>query len=329
MKKSSDLTKRMDNLSAEQRALLEKKLREKKKVQAAAKRIPKRLADGPVPLSFPQQRLWFLYQMEPDSAMYNMPVVLRLEGELQKAALMRSFTEIIRRHEGLRTRFTLQDGVPVQRIDDATAFTLQDVDLRNLPESEREAESHRLIRADVERTFDLENGPLLRATLVQLKDQEHLLILNNHHIVSDGWSTGILVQEMCELYQAYSSGQESPLRELPIQYADYAMWQLDRMQGTFYDRLLAYWNEQLGGNLPVLQLPTDAPRPAAQTFRGDTVRFLIGRQQVDALNELAREQESTLYMALLAVFNVLLHRYTGQEDILVGSPIANRNLEEI
>ncbi|MFP2930363.1 amino acid adenylation domain-containing protein, partial [Pyxidicoccus sp. 3LG] len=283
--------------------------------------------DGPLPLSFAQQRLWFLDRLEPGSPFYNMPSVLWLEGTLDTDALERSLTELVRRHEVLRTTFEDAEG-PVQVIHPPPRLPLAVVDLSVLPESDREREARRLAHEEVRRPFDLERGPLLRATLVRLSESRHLLVLMLHHIVSDGWSMDVMVRESAALYAAFREGLPSPLPELPVQYADYAAWQRGWLRDAALESQLSWWREHLTGAPPVLELPTDFPRPATQGFRGARHERVLPRELVDSLHALGRREGTTLFMALLAGFQVVLSRYSGQEDFVVGTDIANRNRAE-
>ncbi len=280
---------------------------------------------GPLPLSFAQQRLWFLDRLEPGSAFYNMPVVLWLEGTLDVGALERALTELSRRHEVLRTTFA--DG-PVQLIHPPTPVSLPVVDLTALPESAREGEALRRAREEARRPFDLVRGPLFRASLLRLSGERHLLLVMMHHIVSDGWSMGVLVREAAALYAAFREGHASPLRELPVQYADYALWQRDWLQGDALDAQRSWWREHLAGAPPVLELPTDFPRPAVQGRRGAILTRVLPRELAASLHALCRHEGTTLFMALLAGFEVVLSRHSGQEDFVVGTDIANRNRAE-
>lgn len=284
---------------------------------------------GRLPLSFPQQRLWFLDQLEPDNAAYTIPQAVHLAGILNLGTLERSLSEIVRRHEVLRTTFVVEDGQPVQRIAPPEPFTLSVVNLRDVPDPVREAEAKRLINEEALRPFDLAKGPLFRAVLLQLAEEEYVLLLTMHHIVSDGWSAGVFIRELRTLYQAFSQGKPSPLPELPIQYADFAYWQRQWLQGEILETQLAYWKQQLGGDLPVLEVPTDHSRPATQTFRGGLQSFILSPATLNSLKALSQQEGSSLFMALLAAFKILLYRYTGQPDIIVGSPIANRNQVEL
>ncbi len=285
--------------------------------------------DADLPLSFAQQRLWFIDQLDPGNSAYNIPAAVRLRGALNLVALERSVNEIVKRHEALRTTFPTVDGRPVQVIAPALTMTLPVIDLRELPESQRETEVQRLVTAEARKPFDFAVGPLLRVTLVRLGEEEHVGLLTMHHIVSDGWSTGILIREMALLYDAFSCARPSPLPELPIQYADFAHWQRQWLQGEVLETQVAYWKRQLLGSPPLLELPTDHSRPAVQTFRGARQSLLLPRTVVEALKALSRQEGVTLFMTMLAAFKVLLCRYTGQDDLIVGTPIANRNRLEI
>src|ERR1700730_18253644 len=284
--------------------------------------------DGDLPLSFAQQRLWFIDQLEPGNSAYNFPAAVRLNGPLNVAAVERSVNEIVKRHEALRTSITTVDGRPAQIIAQTLTVRPRVMNLRELPESEREAEVRRLATEEARRPFNLAQGSLLRLTLLRLADDEHVGLLTMHHIVSDGWSTGILIREMAVLYEAFSGGRSSPLPELPIQYADFAHWQRQWLQGEILETQLTYWRRHLLGASP-LNLPTDRPRPAVQTFRGSLQSLLLPKHMGEGLKALSREQGITLFMTLLAAFKILLHRYTDQSDIIVGTPIANRNRLEI
>lgn len=280
--------------------------------------------DAQLPLSFAQQRLWFLDQLQPGNPFYNLYSAVRLKGELDVFALEQSFNEVVRRHEALRTVFPNVNGKPAQVIMPAAKLALHFKDLRELPESEREAEAMRLATEDVQRPFDLTRGPLLRLTLMQIGEQEHMLVLCIHHIVSDGWSSRVLIRELVLLYEDFSTGQRSHLPELPIQYADYARWQREWLQGDVLEAQLDYWRKQLAGAPAVLELPIAKARPAVQTFRGARVPHLLPREISAAIQELSRREGVTQFMILLAAFQVLLSRYSGQDDIVVGTPIAGR-----
>ncbi|MCP4657458.1 MAG: amino acid adenylation domain-containing protein, partial [bacterium] len=293
--------------------------------------IPRRARpEAPTPLSFHQERLWVLDRLEPGSTVFNMPFPLRLEGEI--TVLERSINEIVRRHESLRTTFPSRDGDPVQIISPPAEFRLSVVDLSRLAEPARQAEAEALFHADAATPFDLERGPLYRATLLRLGTREHVLLQNLHHIISDGWSIGVLFRELAALLEAFTAGgpgAATPLVALPIQYADFALWQRERLRGEFLEQQLAYWREQLRGPLPRLELPTDRPRPGVQTYRGACVKHRLPAALRDELHALSREHGASLFITLLAAFKLLLHRYTGQDDIIVGTPIAGRQRLEV
>jgi amino acid adenylation domain-containing protein/non-ribosomal peptide synthase protein (TIGR01720 family) len=280
-----------------------------------------------LPLSFAQQRLWFLEQLLP-GAVYTMPAAIRVGGMLRLDVLQRSFAEVVRRHEILRTTFSLVNGNPVQAIAPQLDLTIPLVDLRGLPAAQQAAESQRQIAAVTQRSFDLAQLPLFHVSVLQT-DAEQILLVNLHHIIADGWSIDILLREVAALYHAFLSGQPSPLPELPIQYADFALWQRQTLQQATYATQLAYWQSQLAEPLPVLHLPTDHPRPAVQRFQGEGRSHRLPSSLVAALKTYSQQSGVTLFMVLLAAFKGLLHRYTGQTDILVGTPIANRNQTEL
>ncbi|HEU4794612.1 MAG TPA: amino acid adenylation domain-containing protein, partial [Pyrinomonadaceae bacterium] len=284
---------------------------------------------GPLPLSFAQQRLWFLDQLEPNNPAYNIPRAVRLIGQLNVEALKETLNEVVRRHEILRTSFPAVGGRPVQLIQPATKLSIPIIDLQNLPPAAREAEVLSLVQHSSRQPFDLANGPLLRASLLKLGAEEHVVLFTMHHIISDGWSTGILISEVATLYDALTGGQVPHLPELSIQYADFAAWQRNWLTGEVLARQVAYWRDQLGGDVPMLDLPTDRPRSAMQSHRGERQTITLPARLVDTLRQLSRREGATLFMTLMAAFQVLLHRYSGQQDICVGSPIAGRNRVEI
>ncbi|MGH7794614.1 MAG: amino acid adenylation domain-containing protein [Candidatus Binatia bacterium] len=284
--------------------------------------------DGKLPLSFGQQRLWFFDQLEPGSPLYNRAVFLRLSGRLDRGALQNSVNEIIRRHEVVRTTFPSVDGLPRQVVSPPSNVTLSVVDLRELPEANREAEARRLAIEESLCPFDLTSDVLLRAKVLQLDEEEYVLILTTHHIAFDGWSDGILFHELSALYKAHVAGLPSPLAELPIQYADFAAWQRTSLQERALKEHLAYWKQQLAGAPPLLELPTDRSRPPVRTFRGAWHSMRLPETLNEALRILSRREDVTLYMTLLAAFQTLLWRYTGQHDIVVGTPIAGRTRVE-
>ncbi|MBI4782432.1 MAG: amino acid adenylation domain-containing protein [Oscillatoriophycideae cyanobacterium NC_groundwater_1537_Pr4_S-0.65um_50_18] len=280
------------------------------------------------PTSFAQQRLWFLDQLAPGTRFYNVPLTLHLTGAIDDAALTQSFNEIVRRHEALRTTFAWMDGQPVQVIAPCWDVSLPCVDLQSLPTLERKAELQQLLSDAMQRSFNLSQGPLLQLMLIRLSETESVLLLNFHHIVFDEWSSGVFIQELGALYTAFKQDQPSPLSDLPIQYADFAHWQREWLQGDVLERQLAYWRQQLN-QVPVLDLPTDRPRPPVQSYRGTTQQLEIPQALMAALESLSQQAGGTLFMTLLAAFQTLLHRYTGQTDVAVGSPIANRNRSEL
>jgi len=285
--------------------------------------------EGALPLSFAQERLWFLDRLEPGSSTYNIPVAWRLVGALDEAALERALGEIVRRHESLRTTFTEVGGSPVQVVAPFGGFTLPVEDLAVLDEADREAAVGRRAGEEAVRPFDLSAGPLFRATLLRLAAEDHVLLLSMHHIVSDGWSLEILFRELSSLYAAYRDGGESPLPELAVQYADYAVWQREQLAGEVLDRQLAYWREQLAGAPELLELPTDRPRPPTRMYAGATVPVDLSPELLERLQALGRSEGTTLYMTLLGAFQVLLSKYSGIDDIVVGSPIAGRTRGEV
>jgi amino acid adenylation domain-containing protein len=282
-----------------------------------------------LPASFSQQRLWVLDQMEGAGGAYGIPGVLRLRGGLDAEALAAAVDEVAWRHESLRTVFDVEGGEPVQVVLPPAAGILERIDLTHLPEDEREAELARRTDAAGHEAYDLAAGPLFRARLVKLADDDHALLVHVHHIVSDGWSMGVLYRELSELYAAFRAGLPSPLADLPIQYGDYAAWQREHLSGATLERQLAFWRGRLGGAPALLELPTDHPRPAVQKYRGayEWVRF--GADVVGALRDLARQENGTLFMVLLAAWQTLLSRYSGQTDVLVGTSIAGRTRPEL
>ncbi len=290
--------------------------------------IPRGSATEHCVLSFAQQRLWLLDQIEPGNPAYNMHIALRLTGRLREEVLEQSINEILRRHEALRTTFRTVGGHPIQVISPVQPLRLPVVNLTRLPVSDRQAEAVRLASEEIVRPFHLLHGPLFRVTLLRLDVEEHMLLLTMHHIVSDGWSTRVLNRELETLYAAFSAGRPSPLPELQIQYRDFAVWQRKWLQGKALETQLAYWKRQFEKIPPVLDLPTDRPRPAHQSFRGSSYQMEISAQLTEGLKALSQRERATLYMTLLAAFQTLLHRYTGQDDLAVGTPIANRTLVE-
>jgi amino acid adenylation domain-containing protein len=277
-----------------------------------------------LPLSFTQQRLWILDQIEPNNPLYNIPRPIRITGPLNSDALQNSLNQIVSRHESLRTTFHTVDRQPVQVIAEFVNLTVETADLSLIPEAEREAEARRLAAQEAVRPFNLTQAPLLRAKLLRLEAEDHVLLLTMHHIVSDAWSAAVFQQEFIALYQASSSGTPCTLPELTIQYVDYAYWQRQWLQGKTLETQLTFWRDQLAGAPPVLTLPTDRPRPQIRTFRGGHHTAALPKSLVEELNLLSRREGVTLFMTLLAVFQMLLARYSGQEDIVIGTDVANR-----
>jgi amino acid adenylation domain-containing protein len=290
--------------------------------------IHPRATEAPAPLSFAQERLWFLEQLEPQSAVYNICRAVRIGGNLNVSAIEAALNEIIRRHQTLRTAFRLVDGQAVQIVQPSGHLAINTIDLRSLSEGDRDVEIKRLFKADAECPFDLHGGSLLRCKLLRVADAEHILILVTHHAASDAWSMGILTRELWTLYQAYCQGKSSPLDPLPVQYSDYAVWQRDWLQGEVLEAQLSYWKEQLK-ELPILNLPTDRSRKPRQSFSGARVKITLLAELTTAINEASYRHGVTPFMTLLAAFQVLLYRYSGQEDFALGCPIANRRRPEI
>jgi len=282
-----------------------------------------------IPLSYTQQALWFFAQLVPGGARHNRPAALRLTGPLHVAALTQSLRELVDRHESLRTIFTATDGQPAQVICPSLSVPLSLVDLRTIPVTTREARAVQLAFEEAQQSFDLARGPLLRTALLRLHEDEHVLLVTMHHMISDGWSSEVFFRELAVLYNALTSGNPAVLPPLSVQYADFTLWQRDWLQGEVLERLLAYWKQQLRGQLPILELPTDHPRLERGIERGVHQSRLLPKVLGTALKSLSGEEEATLFMTLLTAFKILLYRYTGQEDILVGVPTAGRNRKEL
>ncbi|HEY5005975.1 MAG TPA: condensation domain-containing protein, partial [Ktedonobacteraceae bacterium] len=292
-------------------------------------RLAPAIRSGFVPLSFAQLRLWFLDQLDSGNPAYNISSALHIGGPLHRETLERSLQEIVRRHEILRTTFVTVAEHPAQVIAPDRVFPLQMVDLSALDENQRAEEGQRLGRRQARRSFDLSQGPLLRWFLLCLREDEHVLIMSMHHSISDGWSVKVFLRELNVLYRAFVAGEPSPLAELSLQYADFAIWQREYLQGEVVQAQLAYWKLQLRGTLPMLDLPLDHPRAVVQTYRGAHQTMEASTVVASALQDISRQEGVTLFMLLLAAFQVLLYRYSGQEDIVVGTPITNRNRAEI
>nr|AXN93627.1 PuwA [Symplocastrum muelleri NIVA-CYA 644] len=330
----SDLFKRLDRLSPEKRELVLKKLQAQKLISTtdpedSNQKIVSVPKDRPIPLSFAQARLWFLDQLVGASSTYNIPTALEISGNLNVTALEQTLAEIVRRHEVLRTSFYQINDTPVQAIDPKATITLPVVDLQELPDNERLAQAQHLATLEAHKPFLLDRAPLIRATLLRLSETSHVLLTTIHHIVADGWSMGILIQELSALYPAFCAGSPSPLPELPIQYADFSVWQRQWLSGKVLETKLNYWRQKLAGATPLLELPTDRLRPTVETFRGGCLPFNFNSSLTQELVTLSQQLGTTLFMTLQAAFVTLLYRYSDQEDILIGTPIANRNRTEI
>src|SRR6266542_3688649 len=324
------LIESLSKLNSEQLALLSLKLK-RKKISSQKANSPLLVSaprDRNLPLSYAQQRLWFIDQLEPGNAVYNCPGAVRLEGRLDIEALERSVNEIVRRHEVLRTRIVVEEGQPVQVIEDWAPRSLEVEDLAGLPPEEREEVARRTTKQEAVKGFDLGRGPLIRVKLLKLGEDQHVALFTTHHIVSDAWSMGVLVRELCALYQAMSEGKPSPLPELEIQYADYAVWQRAYLAGGALEAEVGYWKEKLK-DAATLDLPTDHARPPAPSYRGGKEKVELGKELSEGLRNLSRREGATMFMTLMAAFKTLLMRYSGEEDISVGTAIANRTRREV
>ena len=327
-KEEKDFSVRHAQLLKAKRALLEKRLRGELASSSEAVTISRQPRQGSVPLSLAQQRLWFLDQLEPQSPAYNIPDFLRLNFPVDTKVLKQSVQALVQRHEVLRTTFVAVDAYPMQVIAPTLSVPLPVINLSNLPEMARWAEAQHLANEEAQRPFDLTQGPLLRLLLLQLGAEEYVLLLTMHHIISDGWSIGLFFQELAALYTAFVIEQPSPLPDLPIQYVDYALWQREVLQ---WDRLaghLSYWKQQLAGSPAGLELPTDRPRLPVPTSRGSTYYVTLPKVLTSALKELSRQEGVTLYMTLVAAFQTLLYRYSGQDDVVIGTVSAGRTQAE-
>jgi condensation domain-containing protein len=321
-----ELNKAIQSLTPRQRALLEKRLSSRSKEKLGNRISPRPLGMAHLPLSFAQQRLWFFDRLQPENSIYNVSVGLQLKGLLNVIALEQAVSEISRRHEVLRITLHMVNEQPAQVINQHVPLTAPLVDLSALKEQDGKTEEERLMRAEARRPFDLRHGPMLRFTL--LRTDDYLLWLTNHHIVGDEWSSAVFVREFKALYEAFLWGEPSPLPALAVQYADFAIWQRERLRGDLLKTHLSYWMKTLKGAPSRTNLPTDRPRPSAQTFDGGSKSVLVEESLSRALKGIATQFGVTAYMLLLAAFNVLMHYYSGQDDLLVGSPIANRNQVE-
>ncbi len=327
----NDLANRIAALTAEQRARFEESLKAKGLHLPQVDQIPRRPREDVnlFPTSIDQERLWFIEQLQPGNAAYNIFSASRIKGPLDAALMERVVNELVARHEVLRTTFTVVDDQPMQLIQPRMEITLMPVDLQSVPLEQREREALRLVTDDFSRPFDLEKGPLLRVGLLRLAPDDHVLHVNMHHTVTDRWSGAIFEQETGLLYEAFANNRPSPLPELPVQYADYALWQRSLAESEIYRKQAAYWTKRLTGLPFVLEVPTDLPRPAIQNFRGARVYTRYSKRLLDALRELSRREGVTMFTLALAAYKALLHRYTSQETILVGTTFANRNRPEL
>lgn len=325
---NQELAAKIAALPPEKRALLLEKLRQRREADREQIKPQPRKGQS-FPLSFEQERMWFIHQWDPDSPLYNDRLTLCLTGDVDSAALERTLNAVVQRHESLRTTFRLVDLQPVQVIAPTLQVPLPVEDLQALPEAERTAEFHRLAREEIRRPFDLERGPLLRARLLRLSPAESVLLVTMHHIVFDGWSFGILIRDLVSGYADLASGRPLTWQALPVQYADFAVWERQWLQGEGLKTLLEYWKRQLAGVPDVLTLPSDRPRPAAPSSRGARLPVKLDQALCDDLKALSRSQGVTFFVGLLAAFGTLLSRLTGETDIVVGVPIANRNHAEI
>ena len=281
-----------------------------------------------IPLSFAQQRLWYVDQLQPGGHAYNIAIAVRIKGPLNVVALEQSFNQIVERHEAMRTTFPSVDGRPLQLIEPAREVRLKIVDLSESAHAERESETLRLAKEEAERSFDLARGPLFRISLLRLEKLEQILLLTMHHIISDGWSMGLFIREMALLYDASLKAEPAMLPALPLQYADFAYWQRQWLQGEVFEAALSYWQQQLAG-IPTLQLPTDRSRPAIPTLRGAHRSVTLPRSLTESLKELSQREGVTLFMTLLAAFTTQLHHYSHQDDVVIGTDVANRNHAEV
>ena len=326
---STNVAQALAALSPEQRTLLQARLRDAGLGVPDGQSIPRRPSSVPAPLSFAQQRLWFLQRLEPGGAAYNIPFAARLTGALDIVAVQGALQTIIDRHESLRTTFAQLDDTPVQVVSASANIPLPVTDLSALPEAELEREVSRLAVQEARVPFDLETGPLLRSQLLRLGPQAHVLLLTVHHIASDGWSMGVLFRELGALYRAAVTGEPSPLLDLPLQYADYAVWQRGEPQSQKLEGQLAYWRQRLLGAPPRLELPTERTASGLPDGRAAKATLALPLRLTDELKALSRREGVTLFMTLLAAFKTLLARYSGQEDIVIGTPISGRSHVEL
>lgn len=314
----------INGLSPAKRELLALRL---KKTPARLEGIPRRSETGAhPPVSLSQERLWFVQQIDPETTAYNIPGALQLSGPLDVAALEQSVREVVRRHEILRTSFRLANSAVVQVIDSEWSFSLETIDLS--ADADRDARVMTLVREKARQPFKLDEGPAWRASLLRLGPEEHVLLFTMHHIICDGWSSDVLVCEVTMLYETYTHGQKSPLPELPIQYADYVVWQRELLSGAVVDAQVDYWKKQLQGRVEPLQLPIDRPRSSSQSFRGASQSWQFSAELAQSLKALGRNEGATLFMVVLAGLKALLHYYSDQQQITIGAPVAHRDRAE-
>lgn len=328
----SDLQKRLEKLSPAQRELVLKKLQAEKqnsktKEKSKVPTIAPVSREQPIPLSWNQQRLWFLEQLEGSSSTYNIPAAVELCGNLSLKALEQALQEIVRRHEVLRTSFSQFDGIPVQTIAPELTLTLPVIDLQGLSEQKQSEEVKRLITKEAQKPFELSKSPLLRVTILR-QSKSHVLLVTMHHIISDGWSMGIFISELSTLYRSFLLEVSSTLPRLPFQYADFAVWQRQWLSGEVLETQLNYWKDSLLGAPALLELPTDRSRSPVQSFRGSSQKFQLSKELTQKLQTLAQKSGATLFMILFSALATLLYRYSAQEDICIGTPLANRQREE-
>ena len=300
----NDINQKIANLSAEKRALLELKLKNRKNTHNLKRQaISPRENRNSAPLSFAQQRLWFLAQLEPNSSFYNIPKAIRLSGDLNIQIFQQALDAIVDHHEVLYTNYTSENGNPIQVIAAPQSVELPIIDLQQYGQAEQETQVQKLLQQESQRPFNLASDTMLRGCLLKLAPQEHILLLVMHHIASDGWSMGILWEQLTQLYQAFLDGQPNPLETLPIQYADYAVWQRKSLSGEVLDQQLSYWQQQLVGAKPLLELPTDHPRPAVQTYRGASQSFILPKSLSDRLKQLSRQERGDIIYELVGSFS--------------------------
>ncbi|MEM8717242.1 MAG: condensation domain-containing protein, partial [Cyanobacteria bacterium P01_G01_bin.4] len=326
------LAARLANLSPEKRQLLMQRLQSAKPSEQALQRQiqPQQPRPDAIPLSFNQQRLWFLDKLQPGSASYNTPIAIEITGDLNITTVRDSLMAIARRHEVLRTYFVESaDGTPAQAIASETDIPFEVINLATNPDSDQSAAIANLTAEFTQRPFQLDCQPPIRAAVLELGSKQYILLVIVHHILADGWSMGVLLQEFHHVYTAISSGASIQLPELPIQYADYSIWQRQWLQGERFAEHLEYWKQQMAGERPALQLPTDRPRPAVQSFAGAKYKLGLPDELHQALKALSKSQNCTLFFTLLAAFKTLLYRYTGQEDITIGTAMVNRDRPQL